>query len=216
MKGCLMRYDKHEDIILARETGYCRFWGRDTDEVAHQTDDAIPHIDVFRFPVVNDPESTLNDLTIYITGGMSDVPMPAMDISNQHLRHAEITAYAYEPMYTESGKSDFIAWLCHWMAHYPFDNNTYFARGQTFDWGKPIIPGSKMEGFYFAKPPFVDYEMLMKVSITAKAFIHLVPISRPEMEYALSNCPGALLDLFGKKEVMPIFDLNRKCSMSKR
>ncbi len=188
--------------------------GREPDSVAHQTDDEIPHADVYQFPSVKSRKKPLNDLVVYISGGMSDIPMPNMEDFDDCYKYAEIVTYAYEPLITISGDSDFISWICHWIAHYPFSEDTRLLCGETFDWGKPIVPDSQMEGFYFAHPPFIDREKLLKHSVTAKVLIYLVPISLLEMNFRLDNGVEALLTHFEECEVDPVFDLSRPCSMS--
>ncbi len=209
-----MDYKIDDELIKTRQNGYIKFWGREPDSVAHQTDDEIPHVDVYRFPSVKSKKKRLNDLVVYISGGMSDIPMPNMDDFDDCYKYAEIVTYAYEPLITNSGDSDFISWICHWMAHYPFSEETPLLCGETFDWENPIVPDSQMEGFYFAHPPFIDREKLLKHSVTAKALIYLVPISRLEMNFRLDNGVEALLTHFEESEVNPVFDLSRLCSMS--
>lgn len=211
----LMTYKQNNKLIGDREDGIASFWGREPDLVLHQTDEEIPHIDTYRFPIVETEECPLFDLVVYMTGGMSDLSMPHMDDFEDDAKYAEITSYAYEPMMTQSGKTDFIGWMCGWMAHYPFNQNTYFLPGQTFDWGKPIVPNSDMHGFYFAHPPFIDQNKLKTATRTAKALIHLVPISKNEIEFKNNNGTDALLELFGEKKVNPVFDLSRKCIINR-
>lgn len=113
----------------------------------------------------------------------------------------------------DSKKMDFIAWICSWMAHYPFENSKCFLVGQTFCWGKPITTGSDMCEFYFASPPFIDLESLAQRRVTAESFIHLIPISRAEINFKLEYGLYELLRLFGRNKFEPVFDLNRKCLM---
>jgi len=63
--------------IAYRQDGYQSFWGREPDLILHQTDDAIPHIDTYRFPIVDG--ALLGDCVVYLTGGMSDIPQPGTD-----------------------------------------------------------------------------------------------------------------------------------------
>ena len=211
-----MTYSPNSKTIEDREDGLSVFWGREPDLVLHQTDEEIPHIDTYRFPIVENNECPLFDLVVYMTGGMSDLIMPKMEDFEEEAKYAEITTHAYGPLMTQSEKTDFIGWLCGWMAHYPFNQDTYFIPGQTFDWGKPIIPESDMHGFYFANPPFIDQEKLKSATGTATALIHLVPISKLEIEFKNTNGTEALLELFGKEEVNPVFDLSRKCTLNNR
>ena len=202
-------YMINDQTIKRRAIGYESFWGRVPDVVGHQTDQEVPHIDVYRLPKVQ-ADVPMGNTVVYITGGMSDLPMPNTEDLEDASRYIEITAYANDPIMTDSGKADFVAWACHWLAHYPFRENTYFLPGQTFDWGGPIIPGSHMEGFYFANTPFVDRLALSQASVTGKTFIHVVPISRAEIDLKLKKGTDSLLKLFEKKALEPFFDLSRK------
>jgi hypothetical protein len=199
----------NKDLIHRRLNGYVKFWGRKTDIVGCQSDDEIPHVDIYRFPRV-ETKAIMAHAVVYVTSGMSDLPMPNTEELDKAFRYAEITAYARQPLMTDSGESDFISWMCHWFAHYPFRTKTHFLPGQTFDYGKSIISGSEMEGFYFANTPFIDRKKLSRASVTAKTFLHLIPISRKEMELKLNEGADALLDLFGKVSMDPLFDLSRK------
>ena len=80
-----MEYQQNDVVIREREIGITQFWGREPDLVLHQNDDEIPHIDTYRFPIVEKEDCPLNDLVIYMTGGMSDLEMPTMETSlSQH------------------------------------------------------------------------------------------------------------------------------------
>jgi hypothetical protein len=202
-------YMINDQMIKRRAIGYESFWGRVPDVVGHQTDEEVPHIDVYRLPKVQ-ANVPMGNALVYITGGMSDLPMPNTEDLEDALRYIEVTAYANHPIMTDSGKADFVAWLLHWLAHYPFRQTTYFLPRQTFDWGGPIIPGSHMEGFYFANTPFVDRGALAQASVTAKAFVHVIPITRAEIDLKLAKGSESLVGLFGKKRIEPFFDLNRQ------
>jgi hypothetical protein len=111
---------------------------------------------------------------------------------------------------TTSGKSDFLGWICGWMAHYPFNQKTYFSPGQTFDWGSPLTENSSMHGFYFAHLPYHDEDDLCAASGTTKSIIHLIPLSKPELDFAKANGKQELLSVLEQYGVSPFFDLERK------
>lgn len=209
-----MKYKPSAEVIDARQDGMALFWKREPDFIFHETDKQTPHVDTYRFPPVDDDQAPLLSLYVYMTGGMSDLEMPGMEGFDESMKRAEITAYAIEPLMAESGESDFIANICRWMAHYPFDQKTYFFPGQTFDCGRPIIPESQMQGFYFSKIPFVEKDLLSKAIVTATSFVHLVPISRAELELAHTEGAEALLKLFREVRANPLFDLTRACFLS--
>src|SRR5262249_45773378 len=155
---------------------YHEFWQRKPDLVLHQTDNAVPHIDTYRFP--KKEGARVGDCIVYLTGGMSDLVQPGSAGYDEAFQRMEVSAYAPTVILNNSGNADFIGWIVGWMAHYPFEQNTCFLQGQTFDWGKPMIPGSDMHGFYFAHIPFVDEKDLCDQSGTAKSILHLVTISK--------------------------------------
>ena len=202
--------DNHR--VIYREDGYIDFWGRKYDSVLHQTDSAVPHIDTYRFPMEED--APVGDCIVYLTGGMSDLPQPGTEEYDEEFQRMEISTFAEKVVMNQSGKIDFIGWVVGWMAHYPFEQNTYFLPGQTFDWGKPITPESEMHGFYFARLPFVNQEQLCELSGTAKSIIHLVTLSKAELDFKLEHGADALLEHLGECGVPPFFDLSRRCSLS--
>lgn len=199
-----------------RESGMARFWGRTPDLILEQADDALPHIDTYRFPPISPdpraeaPEAPCQDYFVYMTAGMSDAAMPGTAELEEFYQRIEITAYARQPIPMQSDESDTIAWLCGWLAHYPFHKDTYFMHGETFDWGEPIVPGSQMEALYFGRPPFVDNDDLAAATLTAQSFIHIVPISRAELIFKEERGIEAFLALLEQHDVQPLFDLSRR------
>lgn len=87
--------------------------------VLHQTDDAIPHIDTYRFPKA--AGAAVGDCLVYLTGGMSDLPQPGTEDYDEEFQRLELSAYAPEVVMTDSSKTDFIGWVIGWMSHYPFE-----------------------------------------------------------------------------------------------
>ena len=198
--------------ISYREDGYCEFWEREPDLVLHQTDDAEPHIDTYRFPMKEDAK--LGDRIVYLTGGMSDMIQPGTEDHHEIFQRMEFFTYARRIVMNASGSTDFIGWVVGWMAHYPFEQKTCFQQGETFDWGSPIIPGSDMHGFYFAHLPLEDKEHLCELSGTAKTILHLVTLSRKELDYRMEHGIEKLLDLLEEHSLPPFFDLDRRCLFS--
>ena len=155
----------------------------------------------------------MGDCVVYVTGGMSDKSQPGTEEFDEEFQRIELSAYAPDIVLTDSGKGDFIGWVLGWMAHYPFEEGTYFIHGQTFDWGGPITPGSAMHGFYFAGLPFVDEFELCQQSGTALSIVHLVTVSKAELDYRMKHGTEALLALLEEGRVPPFFDLNRRCTI---
>jgi hypothetical protein len=204
-------YAVDESRIAYREDGYHEFWGREPDLILHQTDEAVPHIDTYRFPKAD--SGIAGDCIVYLTGGMSDLPQPGTEEYDQEFQRVELSTYASEIVMTDSGKTDFLGWILGWMAHYPFEQDTYFLHGQTFDWGKPLTPNSEMHGFYFADIPFVDESELCRQSGTARSILHLVTLSKAELDFRLEHGTEMLLELLERHRVPPFFDLQRRCTI---
>lgn len=204
--------ETEEETLDPREKGMARFWGRAPDLILQQADDALPHVDTYRFPAMDEAAGAgapAGSYLVYMTAGMSDAVLPGTSEFEEFYQRIEITAYAREPIPMDSGESDYIAWICGWLAHFPFHKETYFMHGETFDWGEPLVPGSQMEGFYFARPPFVDNDDLAAATLTAGSFIHLIPISRAELLFKEERGIEAFLALLERHDVQPIFDLAR-------
>jgi hypothetical protein len=202
-------YNMDEELIEKRGDGYVTLWGRDADFVCHQSDQEVPHIDIFRFPPT-DADVPLNALNVYMSGGMADVSMPIPDEYENVPANIEITAYSEEVIMNDSGKMDFICMILHWLAHYPLRENTFFASSQTFNIGSPIIPDSEMTAYYFAQTPIIPADDLFAFTPNATGFIHLIPISEPERVLAVNQGSGELLKLFNEHKMSPLFDLKRK------
>jgi hypothetical protein len=189
-----------------REQGYEKFWGREFDIVAHREDDERPHIDVYRFPP-GPRTAPMGGAFVYITGGMSDSDQPDHAIP-QEWRRIELSAYA-RTLLTDDDGHDLVMLACRFMARYPFAHGSAFQVGHTFDYGRPLKPGSPMEGYYLASIPLVDAAAAVKATQTATRILHLVPVTRTEMEFKLRDGAPALLNLFSKHSLEPFFDLDR-------
>ena len=197
--------------IAYREDGYVDVLGREPDLVLHQTDEAIPHIDTYRFPKAEG--FPVGDCIVYLTGGMSDLPQSKTEDYDEESQKIELSAYSQEAQMTDSGETDFIGWILGWMAHYPFEQDTCFLQGQTFDWGKPLTPTSAMHGFYFAAIPFIDGDDLCRKSGTASSILHLVTLSKAELELSYERGVDELLETLQRSGVTPFFDLRRQCTI---
>ena len=202
-----MDYRIDTDRIQYREEGYRDFWGCEPDLVLHQTDAEIPHIDVYRFPPVPNSES---DYYVYLSGGMSDLVQPGTEPYDLSYQRVEVSLFSKKLITTHTGKTDFLGWICGWMAHYPFNQKTYFVPGQTFDWGSPIVENSEMCGFYFAHLPWHDAHALCEASGTAKNLVHLIPLSARELEFTSKEGKEALLEVLERGRVSPICDFGRR------
>ncbi len=209
MKRTPQDYRIDEDLITRRGDNYVTLWGREPDFVCHQSDQEIPHIDIFRFPPT-DGDSPLGALNVYMSGGMADVSMPVPDEYENVPANIELTAYSEEVIMNNSGKMDFICMILHWLAHYPLKEGTFFASSQTFNIGSPIIPGSEMTAYYFARTPIVSADALFAFTPNATGFIHLIPISESERALAVEQGSEELLKLFEEHSLQPLFDLKRK------
>jgi hypothetical protein len=204
-------YALDNELVARRGRLYAQLWGREPDFVCHQTDAEVPHIDVYRFPPTHEESCPVSFRNVYITAGMSDVPMSVPDrLADSIPSRIEISAYSDEVIMMENGKADFICTILHWMAHHPFRQSTFFASSQTFQVGRPIIPQSEMTAYYFAQTPIVDAGKLFDHTPKAEGFVHLVPISEAERRLAVEAGSKKLLELFHNHGVNPDFDLKRK------
>ncbi len=197
-----------DEALRRRELQYFKVWQRQADSVVHQTDDQIPHVDVYRFPPTRKPWAPARNLNVYITGGMSTHAM----VVPQELdtpRRIELAAYAREVIRNAAGM-DYIAWWLHYLAHFPFRLGTFFAPMHTVSAPEPLMPSSEMIGFCFAIPPGIDLSALTRATLTAELVLHVVPVSKRERELAEKHGPEALLDTFDRSGVPPYFDINRR------
>lgn len=203
-------YEPDEELITERGDSYVTLWGRDADFVCHQSDQEIPHIDIFRFPPTEEADAPLNRLNVYMSGGMADVSMPVPDEYENVPANIELTAYSEDVIMNDSGKMDFICMILHWLAHYPLRESTFFAQSQTFNIGSPIIPESEMTAYYFAQTPMISLDELFAFTPNATGFIHVIPISESERTLAVEQGSMELLKLFGERGLPPLFDLRRE------
>jgi hypothetical protein len=121
----------------------------------------------------------------------------------------ELTTYSREVIMMKSGGVDFVAYLLHWLAHYPLRESRFLAVGQTFRMGKPIVPGSEMTAYLFGTVPGAKHADLIAATCGAGSVVHAVPISEAERQLAVESGVGALLDKFAAARVPPLFDLSR-------
>ena len=201
-------YKVNDRLVRSRAKSLATLWGRESDLVLHQSDDEIPHIDVYRFPVTGGSHIP-SQLVVYNTSGMADIRQPVPDEVSDVPDRIEITAYAREPLMTDSGETDFIAWCMHWMAHFPLREGAFFAPGQTFDMGQSLTPDSEMSAYYLANTPFITHRAVTGANIGSNGTVHLVPISAGELQVALTKGPAYLVQLLQDNDIEPIFDLHR-------
>ncbi len=203
--------------VVKRQSCYVGFWGREFDAVFHPTELHEPHIDVFRFPPIT-PKWFLKRWMVpayrqyvYMTGGMSDAPMPVPASCGHDVTRAELTAYSNKIYKNESGDADMVAWWLHFLASAPFrpsQEKVFYAVGHTFSAGEPIMPGSQMTGFLFSVTPSVAMRSLCCCTPHAQVVLHVVPISDGERQMAKDN-PRGLIDYFEEHGIEPFFDLER-------
>lgn len=208
-----------ELLISKRGLRYEMFWGRKPDLILHPMEPMYPHIDIYRFPPVETRWffqkwfKPLNHQYVYISGGMSDIQMPAGKSEKSVLSRVELTAFSNEVYKNNSGDMDMTSWWLSFLAYMPFrlkNDNVFFAPGHTFSTGEPIIPDSAMTAFFFGVTPSVEIKRLCRASINAQLMLQVVPISDSERELAEQKGPENLINYFEENGVDPIFDLRRK------
>ena len=202
-------------IISRRASQYESFWGRRPDLILHPSE-TRPHIDIFRFPPIDIKWFfqkwfiPVSHQYVYISGGMSDVPISKKNLPSDVLSQIELTAFSNEIYMNHSQKTDMIAWWLSFLAYTPFKDETiFFAPGHTFSVGKPIIPDSQMTAFFFAVSPPALMQRLCSASINAKLVLQAVPITESELKFAKKEGIESLIDYFEKYHIEPFFDLNR-------
>lgn len=201
--------------VLKRDIKYKEFWGRKPDLILHPKEDTNPHIDIYRFPPKKVKwffqKAPVSNQYVYISAGMSDVDMPIKTVADNIPSRIELTTFSNDIYKNQSGEMDLIAWWLSFLAYLPFkEGNIFFSPGHTFTTKEPIIPNSKMTGFFFGVTPSVDLKQLCSASINAKLTLQVVPISESERKLAEGKGSGCLLDYFEKYNIEPVFNLKRE------
>lgn len=204
-----------DSTILDRASRYEAFWCRKPETIFHSENSAEPHIDVYRFAPLSERLFFRRWFTpadreyVYITGGMSDAEMPAAQAAGESPSRVELTAYS-KTIYEYEGK-DVIAGCLSYLSYLPFgEADICFAPGHTFTDGEPIIPGSKMTGFFFGVTPSVPLRRLRAATINAEVILQVVPISSNERKIAQEKGVKMLIAYFEHHKIQPVFDLHRE------
>ena len=102
-------YVLDNELVARRGKLYVQLWGREPEFVGHQTDAEVPHIDVYRFPPTHDESCPMLFRNVYVTAGMSDVPMSVPDrLADSIPSRIEISAYSDEVIMMENGKMEWL------------------------------------------------------------------------------------------------------------
>jgi hypothetical protein len=195
--------------IARRQDLYARFWRRRIAGIYHSSGSETPHVDVYAFRPAWKPWAPANRFYVYMTGGMSDAPMPGAE-SNYAFSRVELSCYALTAPGFGDPQTDEIAKWLHTFARLVFSKGRPINPGDTFDVGDPLAPESEMSAFYFGFTPFVNKESLLRATLSAEAVAHLIPISEAERALAEREGSIALVEAFGRAAVMPMFDLTRR------
>jgi hypothetical protein len=188
---------------------YEKLWRRRTAGVYRSAAADPARVDVYAFRPTVKAWAPMYAHFVYLTGGMSDLEMPAGSADAGFAR-IELSAYARRAPGFGDPREDVIATWLHTFAQMPFQRGLRLNPGDVFDAGRPLQPDSEMSAFYFGFAPFIDKAGLLKATLRAEAVAHVTPISEAERRLAETAGAIALVEAFGRAAVPPLFDLERK------
>ena len=175
------------DFVAKRETVYRQFFGG-LQEVNHELNPVVPHIDVYVYP----PGFQGRDFFTLVTGGLSDFPMdmPPGPTSPR----CELIMYAREPAKRCIGFLRYLACI-------PHVQNTWFSHGSTMTNGQPpepIFEGSQLDCVLFLFPivsPDKTIGEHLLLEGQAVNFLWIVPVTNSECELVRHEGLGKMLAL---------------------
>jgi hypothetical protein len=195
-------------VIAEREQRYRKFWKRRIAGKYRSSASNPSRVDVYAFLPTWNPWAPARSYIVYLTGGLSDAPLPPAATGTQFSR-IELSCYARHVTGFGNPQDEIAKWL-HAFARLPFEESLRIGPGGAFNVGQPLAPGSDMSAFYFGFTPFVDKGKLCRATIHAEAVIHVVPISEAERALVEREGPQALADAFRHAAVPHAFDLKRR------
>ena len=191
--------------IAQREKLYRKFWRRRITGKYRSGGSEGPRVNVYAFLPTWNPWAPARAYIVYVTGGLSDAPMPGAQPSR-----VELTAYAkYVAGFADPNRDIIAKWL-HAFAQIPFSENLPIRPGETFDAGQHLAPDSEMSAFFFAETPLVNQDALRRATLHADAVLHVVPISEAERALAEREGSAALAAALQRAGVRLLFDLGRR------
>lgn len=193
-----------------RENHY-RKWLGDSNEIFvwHEMLPVVPHVDIFVFP----PSSELgrNYYTL-ITSGMSDEKMALPEGIDSQYACAEILFYVTDAAVKvhETTRPWFVGAMS-FLAHFPFDYNTWLAFSHTIPNGNPpapLVEGSELTTALFMPAIFEDKEFThdFKLGNEIVNFLWLTYINDKETEYKLKYGYEKLVEKFTPDSFPQVFN----------
>lgn len=173
--------------------------------VWHEKTEEDPHIDIYCFP----PGHAGRDFFTLVTGGMSDRVMNVPpELPPDYPRRIELVFYCAEP---RTEYAEFVKRL----AHYPFDENTWFGIGHTMETASISLLGcSEISALLFIPSPILPDESLpdiLRIDGDPVTLMWVVPITKAECALVRkAGCCGAILDMFSQQGRPYVFDPSRR------
>jgi hypothetical protein len=198
------RAEEPSDLVEQRELAYERLMGREYEFVFHESEPAIPHVDVYVFSPTDD-----EDYFTLLTGGMSDLRMSVPENLESEGRRAELVMFVDEP-------NQELVKVMRQLGHYPHDNNTWLGFAHTIPWQAPLLPGSPLDTILLANTTVGGGEVgddLVIEGDRVKLF-QVAAITNAECQFKLEQGANALFDRFIERGAGLIIEPGRESYVS--
>jgi len=156
----------------------------------------------------------LHNTHVYITAGLSEhaMPVPA-ELAKAYPPRVELMATCdVRVTGGADGTEDVVTALLLGIAEQVVSAGIFIGVGHTLDFQAKLYPNTEMSAFLFTPPIGPDQKRLRKCT-KADAILNVVPITAAELALLREKGVGALIDLFGRSNVRPVFDLARKSAV---
>lgn len=199
----------NEEVEAHIERCYGKLW-----RVLHEHYSKCVHLDVNIIP-----PSEGRDFTVYVTSGMSDLPMSAPE-GCEVLARMELLVALPGPPEAHSdpdGGEHYLVRALRNFARYPHETGAWLTYNHTIGGGDdPIGEDTAMTGFLIAPPlkaPIVkDQRKACRLRLSNGEHVNfaaLIPLHPAEIAYKLEHDADALLDLLDRAGVSEVYDPNR-------
>lgn len=171
--------DKYDaSNMTKREDAYIKLFG-EPQHIWHEKSDERPHIDIYCFK----PGIGGRDFYTLVTAGMSDIAMKLPSDMPQEMRmpRVELVFYCSEP------KTEYAEFLRR-LAHYVFDNDTWFGMGHTMETSNTaLLQRDDIDALLFLLTPVIPEDSLpMRLDIEGDPvpLLWVIPITAQECAMA--------------------------------
>lgn len=197
---------------------YSAIFGR-SPLLVHEPNDSNHVVSAF-FPEINAgffkrlmAEGT--DQNIYITAGFSRYRMnPPKNLEYKPETRVELIAQTNGQITCgESVQEDVVTNVLLTVTNFIIENSLFIEPGHTLDFQQPIAVNSEMTSYLFTVPEHLDIKRICKANKGCQNLISLIPISENELNYTKQHGILALIDIFEKNNVHPLFDPFRPSSL---